>query len=314
MSVDERARATARRTSAAVTAMSDTEATYRELLGLHRRRTRAKIVALSAAVVAVLVVVAVGAGGSSSRRSEPIAPRPTNTKAFRAAPPFCGPASFGASVSRYVDVGGECPSGPGRYLSVQMGPAARPLAFTLPEGWTIQELGGVSGGSVMPALGGLLFRSSTTDDAMVLAEYPTELGGSVPAAVNVPMAEDVVRRLAARSSVRAARVGPATVAGGAAWRVDLRARTDATYRGHCVIGDRCVVTFGLARDNYPGRSYVGLLPSVPSTALVVNGPSGNEVLAWTWGDPDVDHALAGLLASIDLDPAVDCGSDWPCVH
>jgi hypothetical protein len=316
VSIDEMARAAARRTTAAMAAGSDADASYRELVALRRRRARAKLAAGSAVVLAVLIVVFAGSGGLSHRRSEPVAPRPSDTKAFRAAPPFCGELPYGLSLSEYVKVGGACPSGPGRYLSVEMGyGSSPPFAFTLPKDWTIQELGGIGGGSIMPALGGLLLRSSASGAALVLAEYPTEVAESGRMSNTEGIsAVGIARRLAARSDVQPSRVVTTTLAGRTAYRVDVVARPGTAYSGHCLIGDSCAVTFALARDPYPGRSYVGLVPGVPSTALVLNGPTGIVMVAWTWGDPDVDQELAGLLSSIDLAPPVVCQLEVePCV-
>jgi hypothetical protein len=317
VSIDEMARASARRTTVAIVAGRDADASYRELVALHRRRGRAKFAAVSTVVLAVLLVVFAGSGGLSHRRSEPVAPRPSDTKAFRAAPPFCGPLANGESLSDYVKVGGACPTGPGRYLSVAMGyGSSPPFAFTLPKDWTVQEIGGGGGGPVMPALGGLLLRSSSTDAALVLAEYPTEVAesGRMSHTEGIsPMG--IARRLAERSSVQPTTVVATKLGGRAAYRVDLVARPGTAYRGHCLIGDSCAVTFALAQDPYPGRSYIGLVPGVPSTAVVLTGSTGIVMVAWTWGDPDVDHDLAGLLSSIDLAPPVICRFDAePCVH
>lgn len=316
MSIDERACTAARRTVLAVTAASDAGASYRELVDVHRRRTVAKVAAASAAVLALLLVVVVGAGGLPSRRSAPASPKPVGTMPFRAAPPFCGPLAFGDSLSDYVTVGGPCPTGPGRYLSVAMGVGTSPpFAFTLPRGWTLQAVGGVAGGGVMPALGGLLLRSSATGDALVLAEYPTEVtaSGRMSDTEGVSAA-GVARRLAAHGSVQPAPVVATTLGGRDALRVHLVARAGTAYRGHCLIGATCAVTFALARDPYPGRSYLGLVPGVPSTAVVLSEPSGIVMVAWTWGDPDADHDLAGLLSSIDLMPPVLCRFKLePCV-
>jgi hypothetical protein len=55
------------------------------------------------------------------------------------------------------------------------------------------------------------------------------------------------------------------------------------------------------------------VPGVPSTAFVVPGTTGIVMVAWTWGDPEVDQELGGLLASIDLLPPVTCKFDaLPC--
>lgn len=315
MSIDELARATARRTAAAAAAVSDTGASYRELIGMRRRRSQAKVVAWSATLLAVLLVVFVGTAGTTHGRVEPIAPKPTVTKPFRAAPPFCGPIAFGESLSDYVDVGGGCPTGPGRYLSVEMGyGTSPPFAFTLPKGWTIQGLGGVGGGGVMPALGGLLLRSEVSGDALVLAEYPTEVSASGRLTNTEGVApESIARRLAALSFVQRTSAVPARVGGQDGWRVDLVARPDAAYAGHCVVGDRCAVAFALGRDPFPGRSFIGLVPGVPSTAFVFPGTTNIVLVAWTWGDPVVDHELDGLLTSIDLLPPVTCRfGDLPC--
>jgi hypothetical protein len=308
VSIEEMARTAARRTSAAITAASDTETAYRDLVAAHRRRARAKAVAVSATLLAVLLVVVVGAGERPNQRVEPIAPKPTSTKAFRAAPPFCGPTFFGESLVKYVDVGGQCPTGPGRYLTVSMGyGTSPPFAFTLPKDWTISEVGGVGGGDVMPALGGLLLRSSVTGHALVLAEYPTEVldtgrlrnteGDSV---------EGIAQRLAEHSFVQPTAPFELKVDGEDAWRVNLEARPGALYAGRCLIGDTCAVTFALARDPYPGRSYLGLVPGLPSTAIVIDGTTHIVTMAWTWGDPDTDPDLSAILTSIDLHPAVVC--------
>ncbi|MDP9219734.1 MAG: hypothetical protein M3P23_04245 [Actinomycetota bacterium] len=317
MSIDELARMTARRTGAAVGAASDPDASFLELVAIHRRRTQAKVVAVSATLLAVVLVVFVGTAGVSHHRAEPVAPKPSDTRPFRAAPPFCGPVSYGDSLSHYVDVGGACPTGPGRYLTVSMGyGTSPPFAFTLPKGWTIQEVGGVGGGDVMPALGGLLLRSSVTGDALVLAEYPTEVAASGRLSNTEGVsAQGIARRLAARSFVQPTAVVATKLGGQDGWRVNLMARPGAVYAGHCLIGDGCLVTFALARDPYPGRSYIGLVPNVPSTAVVVSGTTGIVMVAWTWGNPDVDQELAGLLASIDLRPPVVCQFDVePCAH
>jgi hypothetical protein len=296
---------------------SDADASYRELVGLHRRRARAKIAAVSAVVLAVLFVVLAGSGGLSHRRSEPVAPRPSDAKAFRAAPPFCGELAYGLSLSQYVTVGGACPTGPGRYLSVEMGyGSSPPFAFTLPKDWTIQALGGIGGGSVRPALGGLLLRSSATGAALVLAEYPGEVAESGRMSGTEGISPlGIARRLAARSNVQPTSVVTTKLGGRVAYRVDLVARPGTAHSGHCLIGDSCAVTFALAQDPYPGRSYIGLVPGVPSTALVLTGPTGIVMVAWTWGDPDADRDLAGLLSSIDLAPPVICQLEVePCVH
>jgi hypothetical protein len=308
VSIDEMARTAARRTSVAVAAASDTDTAYRDLVAVHRRRARVKVVAVSATLLAVLLVVVVGAGERPNRRVEPIAPKPTSTKAFRAAPPFCGPTSYGESLTKYVDVGGACPTGPGRYLTVSMGyGTSPPFAFTLPKDWTIQEVGGVGGGDVMPALGGLLLRSSVTGHALVLAEYPTEVleSGRLSNTEGVSV-EGIARRLEEHSFVRPTTPFALKVDGQDAWRVNLMARPSAAYAGHCLIGDRCAVTFALARDAYPGRSYLGLVPDLPSTAIVIDGTTHIVTVAWTWGDPDVDPELSGILTSIDLHPPVVC--------
>jgi hypothetical protein len=306
------ARAAARRTSVAMAAASDADTSYRELVVLHRRRARAKIAAVSAVLLAVLIVVFAGSGGVSLRRSEPVAPRPTDTKAFRAAPPFCGPEAFGVSLSEYVKVGGDCPTGPGRYLSAEAGYGSSPaFAFTLPKGWTIQAIGG---GSVRPGLGGLLLRSNATGAGLVLTQYPTEVAesGRTSQTVGASPAE-IARRLAGRGDVQPTRVVATTLGGRIAYRVDLVARPGTAHSGHCLIGDSCAVTFALAQDPYPGRSYIGLVPGVPSTALVLPAPI--FTVAWTWGDPDVDHDLAGLLSSIDFAPPIICHFEVePCVH
>jgi hypothetical protein len=315
VSIDEMARASARRTSGAFAAVGAPETAYGELVALRRRRTHAKVAALSIVVVAVLLVVFAGSGAWSRRATEPIAPKPSVTKPFRAAPPFCGPGSSGESLSDYVKVGGPCPTGAGRYLSQEMGYAtAPPFAFTLPRDWTIEELGGVGGGDVMPALGGLLLRSSRTGDALVLAEYPTEVGatGRLTGTVGASP-KSIAQRLAGRSFVQPATVVATQLGGRDAWRVDLVSRPGASYDGHCVLGDRCAVTFALAQDPYPGRSYIGLRPGVPSTALVAKGNGGIVLVAWTWGDPDIDQELRGVLGSIDLTPPVVCRDDaLPC--
>ncbi len=308
MSIDEMARTAARRTNAAIASASDAETTYGDLVAVHRRRSRAKAVAVSATLLAVLLVVVVGAGGRPNHRVEPIAPKPTITKAFRAAPPFCGKLPFGVSVEQYVNVGGECPTGPGRYLTVAMGyGTSPPFAFTLPKDWTISEVGGIGGGDVMPALGGLLLRSSVTGHALVLTEYPTEVldtgrlrnteGDSI---------KGVAQRLAERSIVKPTTPFSLEIDGQDAWRVNLEARPGTAYAGHCLVGDTCALTFALSRDPYPGRSYVGLVPNLPSTAIVIDGTTHILMLAWTWGDPDVDPDLSGILSSIDLHPAVVC--------
>jgi hypothetical protein len=306
------ARATAGRTTAALAATSDIDARYRELVAVHRRRVRAKAVAASAVALALVLVVVVGSGGLSHHRSEPIAPLPS-TKPFRAAPPLCGPMSFGEELSDYVDVGGTCPTGPGRYLSLLAGPGAQPpFAFTLPQGWTIRPIPAVGGGPVVPSLGGLLLRSSATGDALVLTELPTEVPEFHSTDGNGETPKDIARRLTTRSFVQPTSVVRTSIDGHAAWRVDLVARPDTTYDGQCA-GDRCAVTFALGRD-YPGRSYVGLVPNVPSTAFVFNGYRQIVTVAWTWGDPDLDQELAGLLASIDLSPPITCTPGaQPCV-
>jgi hypothetical protein len=316
VSIDEMARAAARRTTVAMAAGSDADASYRELVALHRRRARAKIAAVSAVALAALLVVFAGSGGLSHRRSEPAVPKPSDTKAFRAAPPFCGPLANGDSLSDYVKVGGECPTGPGRYLTVAMGyGTSPPFAFTLPKDWTIKEIGGIGGGPVMPALGGLLLRSSATGDALVLTEYPTEVAesGRMSGTEGISPA-GIARRLAARSNVQPTSVVATKLGGRVAYRVDLVARPGTAHSGPCLIGDSCAVTFALAQDPYPGRSYLGLVPGVPSTAVVLTGSTGIVTVAWTWGDPDVDHDLAGLLSSIDFAPPVICRFHAePCV-
>jgi hypothetical protein len=311
VSIDEMARTAARRTSTAVAAASDTDTAYGDLVAVHRRRARAKVVAVSASLLAALLVVVVGAAERPNRRIEPIAPvtpKPTSTKAFLAAPPFCGPTPLGDSLEKYVDVGGECPTGPGRYLTISMGyGTSPPFAFTLPKDWTIQEIGAMGGGGVMPALGGLLLRSNVTGHALVLAEYPTEVldSGRLSNTEGASI-EGIVTRLAERSFVQPTTPFGLKVDGEDAWRVNLVARPDAAYGGHCLIGDRCAVTFALGRDPYPGRSYAGLVPGLPSTAIVIDGTTHIVTMVWTWGDPDVDPDLSGILTSIDLHPNVLC--------
>jgi hypothetical protein len=308
VSIDEMARTAARRTTGAMAAASDSETAYRDLVAVHRRRARAKAVALSATLLAVLLVVIVGAGQRPNRRVEPIAPKPTTTKAFLAAPPFCGKLPFGYSLQKYVDVGPECPTGPGRYLTVSMGyGTSPPFAFTLPKQWTISEVGGVGGGDVMPALGGLLLRSSVTGHAVVLAEYPTEVLGSgrLRNTEGAPIA-GIAQRLAQHSFVQPTAPFELKVDGEDAWRVNLQARPGTAYAGHCLVGDRCAVTFALARDPYPGRSSIGLVPGLPSTAIILDGTTHIVTLAWTWGDPDADPDLSGILSSLDLHPPVAC--------
>jgi hypothetical protein len=315
MSIDEVARTTARRTTAAVAAATDADSAYRSLLTAHRRRVRAKVVAASAFVLALLLVVFVGSGVPSHRRSEPIAPQPTETKPFRAAPPFCGPAAYGDQYADYVKVGGICPAGPGRYLSLALGIGSNsPFAFTLPEGWSIREIAGVGGGPVMPALGGLLLQSTATGHALVLTEFPTQVRSSGRRIeVGYITTASVAHGLATNGFVRRTTAVRTTVGGRRGWRVDLLARPDAAYAGHCLVGDRCAVTFALAGRDYPGRSYLGLVPNVPSTAFAVYAGRNILTVLWTWGDPDADPGLGGLIASLDLDPPAVCDpNDFEC--
>jgi hypothetical protein len=304
MSIDEMGRASAGRTTAAIAAAGDTDAGYVGLLAVHRRRSRARVVVAAAALVAVLIVVFAGSGSLSHHRSELVS-FCFDTKPYRAAPPFCGPLA--QELPDYVHAGGVCPAGPGRYLSLTMGiGTSSPFAFTLPPGWTVEELAGAGGGGSVPYLGGLLLQSTVTGHALVLTEYPTEVPDVSNEEAGRP--KGIASRLATRQFVQPTKVSPATLGGRAGWRVDLQARSDAVFDGHCVLGDRCAVTFGLAGDDFPGRPYVGLLPGVPSTALVFNALAGGGIvtLAWTWGDPDRDPELGGLLMSLDFRPPVVC--------
>lgn len=309
MSLDQMARASARRTNQTVAGSYDIGRAYRELVAVHRRRVRAKVVGASAVLLAVLVVVVVGAWGPARRSSEPIAPRPSVTKPYLAAAPLCGPNSFGEEFSQYVDVGHSCPTGPGRYLSLLMGVGTNPpFALTLPAGWTLRGLGGAGGGPVMPALGGLFLQAPSGGHGLVLAEYPTEVPAFNSPDGSGETPRDIAERLARHEFVQPAHVVRTSLGGREAWRVDLVQPQETATDGFCVTGDRCAVTFGLARDNYAGRSFVGVVPGVPSTAYVLYGRStGIVTLAWTFGSPDTDEELAQVLASIDLDPPL-CAS------
>ena len=307
MSLDEMARASARRTTQRIATSYDTERAYRELVAVHRNRVRAKVVGASALVLAVLLVVAVGAGGSARHRSEPIAPQP-RTKSFLAAPPICGSSPLGQEFAQYVDVGHRCPSGPGRYLSLLAGVGSQPpFAFTVPSGWTVRGLSGAGGGPVVPGLGGLFLQARSGGHGVVLAEYPTEMPAFSSTDGSGEAPRDIAARLAGHEYVRPTTVVATTLGHREAWRVDLVQPEETGTDGVCVTGDRCAVTFGLARDSYPGRSYLGVVPDVPSTAYLLYGSgSGIITLAWTYGDPDSDPALAQVLESIDFDPPV-CG-------
>ncbi len=304
MSLDELGRASAQRASQTFATSYDAGRAYRELVAVQRRRARAKVVGGSAVVLAVLLAVVVGAGANGRHRTEPAAPRPSTTKQYLAAPPLCGPQSYGAELSPYVDVGHSCPTAPGRYLSMLMGVGSSPpFAFTVPSGWTVRGLGGVGGGDVRPALGGLWLQAPQGGHGLVLAEYPTEMPAFSSSDGSGETPKDIAGRLATRDFVQPTQAVRTSLGGREAWRVNLVQPEETSTDGICVTGDRCAVTFGLGGDNYPGRSFIGVVPGVPSTAYVLYG-RGNGILtvAWTFGDPDTDRDLGQVLASIDLDP------------
>lgn len=306
MSLDEMARASARRTTQAVAAASDTDRAFRELVTVHRRRVGAKVVGTSALVLAVVLVVVVGTA-PSRRQTEPIAPQPTPTKAYLAAPPFCGrQPTFGDEFSQYVDVGHACPTGPGRYLSVLMGIGSDPpFTFTLPPGWTVRGLEGAGGGPIMPALGGLMLKAPSGGRALVVAEYPSERPALSTDTGIVGAPQNIAARLATHQYLTRTTAVRTSLGGREAWRVDLTMPEETNTDGFCVTGDRCAVTFALGGDDFPGRSYLGVVPGTPSRAFVLNGTGGGiPTVVWTYGDPDTDPALASVLAGLDFNPPV----------
>jgi hypothetical protein len=314
MSLDEMGRASARRATQTFTTSYDVSPAYRELVAVQRRRARAKVVGGSAAVLAVLLAIVVGAGVTGRHRTEPAAPRPSTTKQYLAAPPLCGPQSIGSELSQYVDVGHSCPNGPGRYLSLLMGIGSNPpFAFTLPSGWTVRGLGGVGGGDVRPALGGLWLQPPHGGHGLVLAEFPTEIPAFSRYDGSGEAPGNIAARLATRDFVQPTDPVRSSLGGRAAWRINLVQREEASTDGICVTGNRCGLTFGLGGEEYPGRSFIGVVPGLPSTAYVLYG-RGNRILtvAWTFGDPDTDHDLGQVLASIDLDPPLYASGAASC--
>ncbi len=328
MTIDERAREAARRTSSAIAATTDASEGYQDLLRMRRRRSRTVLVLATATVFAVAAALWAGSYGLSARRTAPAvpAPSPTHTeslaKPFLAAPPLCGADDYTQFILRQeglsndvrsaTDVSGLCPGGPvaGRYLSVLMSVGApEPFAFTLPADWTVRGVFSDNADDALPAGGGILVRSVRTGDGFAITVYPVERDPSGNRGTDLGLTpQQIATWAAAQHPVAASPATPTTVDGRAAWQVDFALRSGAPAPTPCIIGGGCAAVFDVRTMSASGPGAFGILPGGQSRAVLFSTTSGAPVLVWVWGHAGSDDItnpkseIRAVVDSIDLGP------------
>jgi hypothetical protein len=300
VNLDELARSTGRRTTATLAASTEPAAALRDLTQMRHRRAAARAAAAAASVV-LLFGLWWGSPGLPFLRSAPPAtprPHPAPTKPFLAAPPLCGPQRVTVPFDYDAAVAaGPCPSGPGRYLSLNLGVSTEgAYAFTLPPGWTVKAIptGGSPGPESLSA--GLQLSSTRTGSTIAFTTYPNPPGPQdgerhdwlehgKPARDILTPAE-YVQQAASNPAVMATPIPHAAIGGRPAAGADIRFRPGARHRDHCLIGDGCAAVFTVWAVATPGLGAFGIFPDRPSRLIAFKQPGIDlPVIAWMWGPP-----------------------------